>query len=135
MLEDKVELDPDLPLTLPLVRVRVIRAGKLDKALLLLDRLDLDPSRNRLRGGKSISARVGLGISILIIVVIVWRGLNRFKVSLRSLRQDLHLATSGAPNLRLSDAYWTLNETCERNNGLGRSCTILNQSTDTRCLK
>jgi hypothetical protein len=60
---DKLDnVDTDLPLpTLPLVT----RAGTDDKELELLT--DLDPSLNRRRGGRSISARVGLGTSILLV--------------------------------------------------------------------
>jgi hypothetical protein len=60
---DKLDnVDTDLPLP---TRPLVTRAGTDDKELELLT--DLDPSRKRRRGGRSISARVGLGTCILVV--------------------------------------------------------------------
>ena len=62
---DKVDMvDPDLALpTLPAVLGLTIRAGTLDNVE--LERVDRDPSLNRRLGGRSMSPRVGLGISIV----------------------------------------------------------------------
>jgi len=58
---DKLEsVDTDLPLP---TRPLVTRAGTEDAVLELLT--DLDPSLSLRRGGRSISASVGLGTSIL----------------------------------------------------------------------
>jgi hypothetical protein len=61
---DKLDnVDTDLPLpTLPLVT----RAGTDDNELEVELLTDLDPSLSRRRGGRSISAKVGLGTSILV---------------------------------------------------------------------
>jgi len=62
---DKLDnVDTDLPLpTLPLVT----RAGTEDNELEVELLTDLDPSLSRRRGGRSISASVGLGTSILLV--------------------------------------------------------------------
>ena len=66
---DKVDTDRPLP-TLALVGVGLI--GRDESELLTeLDRelvVEREPSRNRLRGGRSISARVGRGTAILVLV-------------------------------------------------------------------
>ena len=65
---DKVDTDRPLP---PLALVGVGLIGRDESELLTeLDRelvVEREPSRNRLRGGRSISARVGRGIAILVV--------------------------------------------------------------------
>jgi hypothetical protein len=62
---DKLDnVDTDLPLP---TRPLVTRAKTDDKELEVELLTDLDPSRKRRRGGRSISAKVGLGTSILVV--------------------------------------------------------------------
>jgi hypothetical protein len=62
---DKLDnVDTDLPLP---TRPLVTRAGTDDNELEVELLTDLDPSRKRRRGGRSISASVGLGTSIVVV--------------------------------------------------------------------
>lgn len=65
---DKLDnVDTDLPLpTRPLVTRAGTELNELEVELLT----DLDPSRRRRRGGRSISARVGLGTCILFVLLV-----------------------------------------------------------------
>jgi hypothetical protein len=62
---DKLDnVDTDLPLP---TRPLVTRAGTDDNELEVELLTDLDPSLSRRRGGRSISARVGLGTSMVVV--------------------------------------------------------------------